>query len=279
MHLLPDMALLWDKNLDSTYYYRSTILKDLISAVTIASLPYELMTGVTLDEYFIKTDKYNVKGFWEWKNNTVRVIEFPSSFHEDSAITTLGEFIKIFDRVNNTPARMKVSGATRSRTHGGEMESFDLFLNLKCLAVDMMEWYEHQPWLNLIIQVAYAEEELHLKNKVENYWLLPNRAHDVIAIKIDYIPNNAIPTEMTVSMALLCEQPNSCWCARPVMYEFGTINRQGVPISILPGQCVINISLECIYYEMPRNFVIPSPPLPNPIPIDLFEVRINVLNP
>ena len=61
-------------------------------------------------------------------------------------------------------------------------------------------------------------------------------------------------------------------------YEFGTINRQGDPINIVPGQCIINIPLGCIYHGMPKDFVIPSPPLPNPIPFDLFSIRWTLLN-
>ncbi|CAG8775603.1 1199_t:CDS:2, partial [Gigaspora rosea] len=45
---------------------------------------------------------------------------------------------------------------------------------------DMMERYKP----NLIIEVVHAQNESHLKDKVENYWFLPNRVHDVIAIKL-----------------------------------------------------------------------------------------------
>ena len=48
----------------------------------LSSLPYELKTDVSLDEYIFRTDKHNVKGHWEWENGTVRVLEIPSTFHE-----------------------------------------------------------------------------------------------------------------------------------------------------------------------------------------------------
>jgi len=64
-----------------------------------------------------------------------------------------------------------------------------------------------------------------------------------------------------------------------IQYEFGTIDRQGNPLNIGPGRHVINISLGCIYHGMPNNFVIPSPPLPNPVSIDLFDVQFAILNP
>ena len=40
--------------------------------------------------------------------------------------------------------------------------------------------------------------EVELKKKIETYWLAPNRAHDVIGIKLNYTPN-VRPMEMTVS--------------------------------------------------------------------------------
>ncbi|RIA83603.1 hypothetical protein C1645_833539 [Glomus cerebriforme] len=47
---------------------------------------------------------------------------------------------------------------------------------------------------------------------------------------------------------------------------------------LIPGQLVINIQLTCLYHGVPANFVIPSPPLPNHIPIDLYYVQYAVLN-
>ena len=50
-----------------------------------------------------------------------------------------------------------------------------------------------------MIEVAYSETEAHLKDKIENYWLLPNRVHNAIAIKLNYTSDDTVPTEMTVS--------------------------------------------------------------------------------
>ena len=63
-----------------------------------------------------------------------------------------------------------------------------------------------------------------------------------------------------------------------IQYEFGTVDHQGNPINIVPGQYVINIPLRCLYDGMPPTFMIPSPPLPDPISIDLFDIRDAVLN-
>ena len=47
-----------------------------------SSLPYELATEVPFDTYAERTDKYNIHGWWEWENGTIRVIELPTKFHE-----------------------------------------------------------------------------------------------------------------------------------------------------------------------------------------------------
>ncbi|RIA85765.1 hypothetical protein C1645_830316 [Glomus cerebriforme] len=77
----------------------------------------------------------------------------------------------------------------------------------------------------------------------------------------------------------------------PTMYEFGTIDRNGNPINLQPGQCIIKIQLACLYHGVPANVLNPPPPpppqlpppnlfatLPNPIPIDMFHAQFAILN-
>ncbi|CAG8672475.1 22240_t:CDS:2, partial [Racocetra persica] len=94
--------------------------------------------------------------------------------------------------------------------------------------------------------------------------------HDAIAIKLNYTKDASIPTEMTAWYYCTDKRTDS-GTLNPVMYEFGTINREGIPINIRRGQCVIQILLECIYHRMPNDFVIPSSPLSNPIFLDLYD--------
>ncbi len=46
--------------------------------------------------------------------------------------------------------------------------------------------------------MAYSVTESELKKKIETYWLVNNRVHDAIGIKLNYTPG-VRPTEMTVS--------------------------------------------------------------------------------
>jgi len=48
-----------------------------------------------------------MKGFWEWENETIRVIELPSSFHEDTISALVEELYLAFSPVKGTPAKIK----------------------------------------------------------------------------------------------------------------------------------------------------------------------------
>ena len=78
----------------------------------LSSLPYELKTDVSFDEYIFRTDKHNVKGLWEWENGTVRVLEIPSKFHEVCVGTINGELYSALRLVKNTPSGFLFPGAT-----------------------------------------------------------------------------------------------------------------------------------------------------------------------
>ncbi|CAG8523575.1 2651_t:CDS:2 [Paraglomus occultum] len=86
--------------------------------------------------------------------------------------------------------------------------------NFRCPAVDLMEGRN-------------------FKRKIETYWLAPNRAHDVIGIKLNYTPS-VRPTEMTAWH--YCRSNRTPFGGfAPIMYEFGMVDRQDNPINIVPG--------------------------------------------
>ncbi|CAG8466569.1 2088_t:CDS:10 [Diversispora eburnea] len=163
--------------------------------------PALLMTGVTFDECIIQTDKHNVKGFWEWENNTVYVTEFPSSFHEDSVSSIMTEFSDVFSCVKNTHARIKFSGATRSKTPtpGVGKEPNGTVRPLRKPQVPS-NGYDGKVWCCLCPRRVASQEQS------RKLLVLPNRAHDVIAIKLNYTPDNVVPTKVTAWH--YCKQPN-----------------------------------------------------------------------
>ena len=61
-------------------------------------------------------------------------------------------------------------------------------------------------------------------------------------------------------------------------FEFGTQDGTGAPLNIAQGQCIINISLSCLYHDFKQPDP-PAPPiqpqtlLPDPIPLDFYFVQ------
>ncbi|CAG8627835.1 11944_t:CDS:2, partial [Dentiscutata erythropus] len=133
----------------------------------------------------------------------------------------------------------------------------------------------NEPWPNLVVEIAYLESVDHLFNKIKNYWLLSNRVHDAITIKLE--PPNVpkkIPSRMTSWH--FCVDQKVEGELDPEVHEFGTVDQFGNCLNIQPGQYIIKIKLECIYAGIVSEFDLPIF-LPNPITIDLFRVQKDIL--
>ncbi|GBC09899.1 hypothetical protein RclHR1_00920017 [Rhizophagus clarus] len=131
-------------------------------------LPYTLVKSVSLEEYELHADKFNVHGCWDWKENKVIVYEWPSKPHETFIGEITVEIINHFNAVCGAPAHISSMGAE---------------LN--------------EPWPNVVIEVAYSESQTDVLSKVQDFWLKNNsRVHDVIVVKIDYIALGKTPTRM-----------------------------------------------------------------------------------
>jgi len=75
-------------------------------------LPYELATEVPFDTYVEHTDKYNIHGWWEWENETVRVIELPTKFHERCVRAITDEIAIAIRNVRSTNVGILNDGST-----------------------------------------------------------------------------------------------------------------------------------------------------------------------
>jgi hypothetical protein len=84
-----------------------------LTYVTVSSLPYTLVKNVSLEEYELRVEKFNVHGCWDWTANKVIIYEFPSKPHE----TFIGEISRIImvktDPVSGTNAHIGSLGAMR----------------------------------------------------------------------------------------------------------------------------------------------------------------------
>ncbi|CAG8761409.1 11128_t:CDS:2, partial [Acaulospora morrowiae] len=106
-----------------------------------------------------------------------------------------------------------------------------------------------RPWPNLVIEVAYSETIDHVTDKVKNYWLKPDRAHDAIVVKIDPAPNGQVPTRMIAwHYCVLDRRTRSTFPARTT-FEFGTVDGNGNLLTFLRGAHMINIALSCLYHD------------------------------
>ncbi|CAB5359233.1 unnamed protein product [Rhizophagus irregularis] len=63
-------------------------------------------------------------------------------------------------------------------------------------------------------------------------------------------------------------------------FEFGTYDGNNPPnqLNIIPGMCLINIDLNCLYHEAYPGTQIPTPStLPDPIVLDFYQVLANLI--
>ncbi|RHZ43760.1 hypothetical protein Glove_856g9 [Diversispora epigaea] len=154
-----------------------------------------------LEEYERRGDMFNVHGCWEWYNGKVIIIELPFDPHEICIGSISMALMHHCDSVIFTDAEIYSLGSIRTRVSGSgkeagasfspekpdvtlpngrdEMEMYLLFL---LLIFELIK--ANKPWPNIVIEVAYSETVQHVMDKVQNYWLHPNRAHDVIVVKI-----------------------------------------------------------------------------------------------
>ncbi|KAF0450501.1 hypothetical protein F8M41_002176 [Gigaspora margarita] len=141
------------------------------------------------------------QGCWEWDNGTVRVVEFHSIYHESTVSAIMEQLYEMTKLVKWTLDDIKSCGSTTKE------------------AKNQVPFWKPQ-----VSSGGYDGEKLPWPN------LLPNRAHDVIAIKLNYTLGGA-PTEMTNGIIV--------WAKEQILYEFGSINRRGDSIDIQRGQRVV----------------------------------------
>ncbi|CAI2186830.1 4598_t:CDS:2 [Funneliformis geosporum] len=210
-----------------------------------ATLPYELSTEVPFYTYVERTDKYNIHNWWEWENGTICIIELPTKFHERCIRAVSNEVAIATRNMRSTNVSILNDGSTTTKTPRTGKKADDSWIPVAKprLIRGRCDRSDTQPWPNLIIEVAYTQSEADVRTKAETYWLQAGKAHDVITIKID--EPIALATVPSVMMAwYYCINNRTVTSAfNPMIYEFGTINRNGAQIQLQPGQCVINIQL------------------------------------
>ncbi|CAG8669429.1 15045_t:CDS:2 [Funneliformis mosseae] len=131
-----------------------------------------------------------------------------------------------------------------------------------------------QPWPNLVVEVAYKQSEADVKTKVETYWTQGGRAHDAIAIKIEEPVAPATRPSVMTAWHYCTNNRTATGELNPTMYEFGTIDRSGNQINLVPSNVTNPPPPPTPQLPPPNLFAT----LPNPISIDMFHAQFAILN-
>jgi len=234
------------------------------------TLPYKLAVGVTLEEYERRVEEFNIHGCWEWTEGDVMIYEWPSEPHEICIGAITEELMDACRPVKRTNAQICSLGSTRTRAGGSGKEADDSFRPKKPLVnpPNGSDGY-NCPWPNIVVEVAYSETIEHVWEKVNTYWLKPNRAHDAIIVKIDPVPQGERPIRMRAWHYCVSDRVTRNLFPARNSFEFGL----QPPLLVQPGACVINIQLDCLYHDLKPNIQIPRNVLPDPIVLDFFYVQ------
>ncbi|CAG8510523.1 15775_t:CDS:2 [Dentiscutata erythropus] len=230
------------------------------------SARWEEASDVSWEKYAERTDMFSVHGNWEWVDRKVYVYDLPLGPHCTCSCAIIREII-----LKDPEKTMVMYGSVSTRADGMGKEADGSVIPRGKPYVNS-NGVRHKPWPNLIIEVASLETEEHLLNVVKNYWLYPNRAHDVIAIKL--IRSDTIISRMKAWHYCIDNRELTGELIPVTEFEFETINDEN-QIIIQPQQFTINIKTECIFHGMPTDFHIPTS-ISNPLTIDLYYVLLNM---
>ncbi|CAG8591002.1 9462_t:CDS:2 [Diversispora eburnea] len=237
------------------------------------TLPYVLATGIIIEDYEERAEKFNIHGCWEWSNGAVIIYELPSMQHEVCIGAIVKEIIKRCSDADGTNAEIYSLGATRTRDRNRGKEADESFRPIKP-AVTAPNGCDgnDRPWPNLVVEVAYTETLDHAEEALK-YWLSPGRAHDCIIVKIDPVPQSQVPVRMKAwHYCVSAGRGTRNTVPLVTTFEFGTQDGTGAPLNILQGQCVINISLRCLYHDLKPPAQIPQN-LNDPVQLDFYFVQ------
>ena len=71
-----------------------------------------LATGITLEDYEERVEKFNIHGCWEWSNGKVIIYELPSLPHEVGIGAITSDIIESLISAKRTDAEIYSCGST-----------------------------------------------------------------------------------------------------------------------------------------------------------------------
>ncbi|CAG8576869.1 10654_t:CDS:2 [Acaulospora morrowiae] len=256
-------------------------------------LPLVLARDVPFKEFAKKSENAKAGRFWDYDKGTVMIIELPSGDHESA----IGEFSRHFlNHFNNVASQDDI------RTWGakdlynlatGEYKDPDAcfvprrLLNLPNPVLNPCDNVGN-PWPTIILEVASSETLDHVKNKVNNFWLIPNRCEDVIVIKLGNWNNkrrdrNGHPLHrlrcLRFCRRAILQQNQNATTFHPIQdIEFGSVHANGRAGNFCSGPRIkwLTIDCDCIYAgcvpPLPPLQVLPQTSAPG-VSIDLYYIQ------
>ncbi|CAB4468674.1 hypothetical protein RhiirA1_439346 [Rhizophagus irregularis] len=241
-------------------------------------LPLRLTKNVKLEEYIEKSEIADAGKFWNFDAGNVTVVELPNPDHEVAHTQFTRQFLSAFsnvavqDDVDNIAGTSCIDGASAKQPDAA-------FVPVRLPKPSPYPCdLQGNPWPTIVCEVANTQSLSSIFQKVNEFWLRPNRAEDVIVLKL--WPWNGLrnaggnPLRRLTCYKFCCRLSRHLRSGyRPIrVIEFGTIDSQQRPINNCSarGMCILRISPSCIYLRCPGT---PPYPLTNDVSIDLYNIQ------
>ncbi|CAG8621458.1 9418_t:CDS:2 [Acaulospora colombiana] len=141
--------------------------------------------NVPFKEFAEKSEKAKAKRFWDHDKGTVMIIELPYGDHEGAICEFISRFRNHFNNMASQDDIRCWGAKSLYDLATGEYKEPDAcfvprrLLNLPNPVLNPCD-NGGNPWPTIILEVASFEILDHVKNKVNNFWLIPNRCEDVL---------------------------------------------------------------------------------------------------
>ncbi|CAG8535086.1 34281_t:CDS:2 [Gigaspora margarita] len=163
--------------------WRQLTKKNLVGSICFIRLPLVLARDVSFKIFFKKSENAKAERFWNYDKGIVTIIELLYGDIEGAIV----EFnCQIFDQFRNVASQDNIRGwEAKSRRVQRTRYLFCASTSAKSAKpVPNPCDYGSNPWPTIVLEVASFEILEHVKNKINNFWLGPNRCEDVIVIKL-----------------------------------------------------------------------------------------------
>ncbi|CAG8619669.1 23419_t:CDS:2, partial [Gigaspora rosea] len=225
-------------------------------AIDEKRLPLRLVKNVTYREYEKKSEIANAARCWEFDDGVVIIYELPNYRVLGTGAATCQDSGR---RSAKQPDTSFVPRLPKPSPHPSDAQG--------------------NPWPTVVCEVARSQSLPHILQKVNSFWLAPNRSEDVIVLKL-WPWNHTRDANQRPLRRLTCYK--FCRQAslragqtqgnfRPVQtLEFGTINKHSAPYNgcSAPGMRTVTITPACVY----KGCTPPHPLSVNAV-IDLFNIQ------